>query len=150
MYVVLKYGAILVEDATRLRPCLFNITPAEIGRVVEQFYASVRSDKVLGPVFNAAIEDWPAHEAKIAAFWRGAILREPGYGGNPMQVHLANSAIKPAHFSLWLDLFRATVQRELRPEIAAAFFLLANRIGKGMSSGIENFRRPGGSPPILT
>lgn len=133
----------------RARPRMFEVTPGEISRLVSRFYARIRVDEVLGPVFNKAISDWPAHEAKIAAFWRGAILREPGYDGNPMQIHLANSEILPEHFPLWLDLFRDTANRELNPETAAAFASLADRIGNGLSYGIENFRRPEGTPPVL-
>lgn len=138
-----------MPDAAQRRPGMFEITPAEIFRVVERFYARVRADEILGPVFDAAVEDWPSHEDKIAAFWCGAILRSPGYDGNPMQIHLANATIKAEHFPIWLGLFQETVERELSPETAASFNNLAQRIGKGLSSGIENFRRPEGAPPIL-
>lgn len=134
-----------------LRPHqLFDITRAEIDRVVRRFYAEIRTHDVLGPVFNAAVTDWPEHEEKIACFWAGAILREPGYSGNPMQIHLANTNIDPAHFPVWLDLFQEVVERELTRDTASAFTLLARRIGKGLSMGIENFRQPDGAAPILT
>lgn len=136
---------------SQLRPHrLFNITRVEIDRVVTRFYAEVRKHDVLGPVFNAAVTDWPEHEGKIARFWAGAILREPGYSGNPMQIHLANRDVRPEHFAVWLDLFQRVLERELTPEVATDFALLARRIGKGLSSGIENFRRPDGAAPILT
>lgn len=138
-----------MADAQPQRPRMFEITAAEISRLVACFYARIRAHEVLGPVFGEAISDWPGHEAKIEAFWRGAILREPGYEGNPMQIHLANAAIKPEHFPLWLELFRDTANRELKPETAAAFASLADRIGNGLSYGIENFRRPDGAPPVL-
>ena len=146
----IMFGASPMADAQPERPQMFDITAAEISRVVACFYARVRAHEVLGPVFDAAIADWPAHEAKIEAFWRGAILREPGYSGNPMQIHLANAAVKPEHFPLWLDLFRDTAARELAPPAATAFAGLADRIGKGLSYGIENFRQPEGAPPVLS
>ncbi|KIC09112.1 globin family protein [Leisingera sp. ANG-M1] len=139
-----------MADTQPKRPKMFDVTAAEISRLVTVFYARIRQHEELGPVFDAAVADWPAHEAKIAAFWRGAILREEGYSGNPMQMHLANTAILPEHFPLWLDLFRDTAQRELDPETAHAFANLADRIGKGLSYGIENFRQPDGAPPVLT
>ncbi|WP_264212334.1 group III truncated hemoglobin [Leisingera thetidis] len=131
------------------RPRKFDISTAEIRRLVASFYARVRADAVLGPVFDAAVGDWAAHEEKIAAFWRGAILREPGYDGNPMQMHLANADIRPEHFPVWLALFRDTAERELAPETARAIADLADRIGKGLSYGIETFRRGGSLPPVL-
>ena len=41
-------------------------------------YAAIHQNPGLGPVFAAHVTDWPAHEAKIAAFWRNAILMERG------------------------------------------------------------------------
>lgn len=55
-------------------PPRFPITPQEIEAVVADFYAQVRLHPVLGPVFARHVTDWPAHEAKIARFWRNAIL----------------------------------------------------------------------------
>ena len=60
-------------------PPRFDVTPDDIDRVVAVFYAAVRKDDVLGPVFAAKVTDWPPHEAKIAAFWRNAILLERSY-----------------------------------------------------------------------
>ena len=136
--------------ATVAKPQMFEISAEEIEILVCRFYAQIRVHPVLGPVFNEAIQDWKAHEEKIASFWRGAILREPGYSGNPMQVHLANSDILPEHFPLWLDLFGETAHQVLQPDTALAFTHLADRIGKGLTFGIENFRREAGAPPVLS
>ena len=48
----------------------FPILPAQIETVVHAFYAAVRSHQVLAPIFASHITDWPAHETKIALFWR--------------------------------------------------------------------------------
>jgi hemoglobin len=37
--------------------------------LVDTFYARVRADGALGPIFNDAIPDWPEHLDKLAAFW---------------------------------------------------------------------------------
>ena len=37
-------------------------------KLLHYFYADVRQHRVLGPIFNAHIDDWPAHIAKIAEF----------------------------------------------------------------------------------
>lgn len=34
-----------------------SITEGDIDRLVPEFYARVRKDEVLGPIFNGAIED---------------------------------------------------------------------------------------------
>ncbi|MBV8522640.1 MAG: hypothetical protein JOY71_11045 [Acetobacteraceae bacterium] len=36
--------------------------------VVEKFYAKVRRDPLLGPIFNEAVEDWPDHIKRLCAF----------------------------------------------------------------------------------
>lgn len=55
-------------------PPRIDVTAEDITRVVTEFYAAIREHPGLGPVFAAHVTDWPAHEAKIAGFWRNAIL----------------------------------------------------------------------------
>ncbi|AXC48467.1 group III truncated hemoglobin [Paracoccus suum] len=127
----------------------FDVTPEQIDRVVATFYAAIRRHEILGPVFAGHVADWPAHEAKIARFWRNAILAEGGYDGNPMQVHRTAGDVAPAHFPHWLMLFDETLRRTLPQEPAQAWSRLAHRIGAGLRMGVEDSRpRPPG-PPIL-
>lgn len=123
----------------------FPISPAEIEKVVAAFYADVRRHPVLGPVFAAHVTDWPAHEAKIARFWRNAILLEGGYDGNPMAVHKAAGNVRAGMFIPWLNLFDQTLQRHLPPETAASWSALAHRIGRGLSLGLQEY---GGIPKL--
>ena len=74
------------------------LTADQIDTVVRKFYAAVRQDPDLAPVFANHIHDWAEHENKIASFWRNAILRERSYAGNPMQKHHAAGDVKPEHF----------------------------------------------------
>jgi hemoglobin len=130
---------------------MFEITADQIDLVVRAFYTRVRRDPNLAPIFAAHIDtpEWPTHEAKIARFWRNAILREGCYSGNPMRVHLQTPEIQPEHFALWLGLFDEVVAQELPAETARAFSALAHRIGDGFRFGIEQMRQPAGAPPIL-
>ncbi len=127
----------------------FDITADQIDRVVAAFYGAVRQHDVLGPVFNRHIDDWPGHEAKIAGFWKKAILLQPGYDGNPMQAHMAAGDVRADHFPIWLALFHATLHDMLPPEPAAAWSALAHRIGQGLRMGVEDLRQPRPGPPIL-
>ena len=126
-------------------PPRFDVTADQISRVVQTFYAAVRRHEVLGPVFAGHVTDWPAHEERIASFWRNAILYERGYDGNPMQVHRRAGDVKPAHFDDWLMLFDATLIRVLPRDPAVAWSALAHRIGAGLRMGV----RDTGGPPIL-
>ena len=127
----------------------FEITAEQIARVVRVFYAQVRQHSELAPVFAAHVEDWPAHEDKIAAFWRNAILREKGYDGSPMREHLSRPGVKAEHFPLWLGLFHDVLARELTPEQALQWGHLADRIGEGFRTGIVAMRQPKDAPPRL-
>lgn len=133
------------RQARPMIPPRFPVTAEQIDRVVAEFYASVRRHPVLGPVFAAHVTDWPAHEAKIAGFWRNAILFERSYDGNPMAVHKAAGNVRPGMFIPWLALFDATLARSLPPETAAAWSALAHRIGRGLSLGLQDY---GGIPKL--
>lgn len=128
---------------TNALPPRFDITADEIARVVARFYDAVRHHPGLGPVFAAHVTDWPAHEAKIAAFWRNAILLERSYDGNPMLAHRAAGNVKGPMFPVWLGLFDSVLNRELRADQATAWSALAHRIGSSLRMGVEGGLRFG-------
>ena len=92
---------------------------------------------------------WMAHEEKIAAFWRNAILFERSYDGNPQRVHREREAVEPEHFAVWLDLFDEVLKEKLSPELAAGWSALAHRIGRGLKMGLVHSRMEEGAVPIL-
>jgi hemoglobin len=128
----------------------FPITPTELDSVVAGFYADVRRHPKLGPVFAAHVTDWPAHEEKIARFWRNAILFERSYDGNPMAVHKAAHDIRPGMFDDWLALFDQALAQRLQPETAAQWSALAHRIGRGLRMGVVDTLTHPGEVPRLT
>lgn len=130
-------------------PPRFEVSEDEIGRVVAEFYAVVRTHPGLGPVFARHVTDWPAHEAKIERFWRNAILFERVYDGNPTAVHIAAGDVRGPMFEVWLGLFDSVLRRELKPETAAAWSALAHRIGRGLRFAVEAAQGAPGAPPKL-
>ena len=128
-----------------------QVTATEIDQVVHAFYSEVRHHPVLGPVFAAHVppDGWRAHEAKISAFWRGVILREPGFRGSPMAAHMRAGNVESWHFDHWLGLFETVVRRELESDKATAWVQLAQSIGGGLRMGVEDSRRPSGAVPKL-
>ena len=130
-------------------PPRFDITGAEIDRMMTAFYSRIRTHDVLGPIFGKYITDWDAHEAKIAAFWRNAILFERGYNGRPQQVHMQRPEVMGEHFPIWLDLFEETAHEVLTPLQAESWNALARRIGDGMRMGIEQVRAAPDAVPVL-
>lgn len=119
-------------------PPRFAVTAEQIDRVVATFYDAVRRHPGLGPVFAAHVRDWPAHEAKIARFWRNAILFERCYDGNPMAAHLAAGDVRAPMFDVWLGLFDSVLRLELPAETGAAWSALAHRIGRGLRMGVAD------------
>ena len=123
--------------------CRGYMTDADLQQLVDLFYARVREDDRIGPLFNDAVEDWPEHLDKLGAFWSSVMRTTGRYKGNPMAAHLRHArAIEPAMFDRWLELWRETA-REMLPEAdATAIIEKAERIAESLKLGL--FYRPGG------
>lgn len=114
-----------------------GIDEALIDRLVEGFYARVRDDHLIGPVFAARIEDWGPHLAQMKLFWSSVALSAGVYQGRPMPKHLP-LPVDARHFDRWLELFRETA-RDLCPPVAADHFIeRAERIAQSLELGIAN------------
>lgn len=113
-----------------------GITEPMIRNLVHSFYAEVRRDPILGPIFESRIRDWPEHLDKLSAFWSSVTLMTGRYKGRPMPVHIAIPEISRAHFERWLALFRTTAN-VVCPEPAANLFIdRAERIAESLHLGI--------------
>ena len=87
-----------------------------IERLVRGFYAKIRKDALLGPIFEARIRDWEPHLRRMCAFWSSVALMSGRYHGSPMARHLP-LPVDAAHFDRWLALFEETA-REVCPTSA--------------------------------
>jgi hemoglobin len=109
------------------------VTEADLQSLVDAFYAKVRRDPVLGPVFDRAVGDWPEHLEKLGAFWSSVMLTSGRYKGSPMAAHLRQGkAIEPAMFDRWLDLWRETAREALAAPDADAVIEKADRIAESL------------------
>jgi hemoglobin len=117
-----------------------GVTEPMIRELVNKFYARVRRDAVLGPVFEAAIDNWPAHLDKLCAFWSSVTLMTGRYKGTPMKAHAELPEINSEHFRSWLALFRATAAEICPPAAAALFADRAERIAESLQLGIALHR----------
>jgi len=116
-----------------------GIDDAMIDRLVRAFYARVRSDALLGPIFEARIRDWEPHLQRMCAFWSSVALMSGVYHGSPMAMHM-RLPVDAAHFDRWLALFEDTA-REICPPVAAEHFIeRAERIGESLELGIAGSR----------
>ena len=112
-----------------------GITEAMIERLVRNFYTKVRSDELLGPVFEARIADWEPHLAQMCAFWSSVALMSGHYHGAPMPKHLP-LPVDAEHFDRWLGLFEATAEEVCPPEAQAHFVERARRIAASLELGV--------------
>ena len=115
------------------------ITEAEIDTLVERFYDKARADTTIGPIFAAQVSNWPEHLALLKSFWASVLLGAGTFHGNPMMKHLM-LPLEPAHFQIWLTLFRETAQEVLRPEGAELILRRAERIAENFQSAIARSR----------
>lgn len=110
----------------------------EIVSLVDAFYAKVRRDEVLAPVFERAIaaDSWPVHLAKMYDFWSSVMLTTGRYKGNPMLAHLRLKTIEESMFPRWLALFRETAEELFSPEVAGIFRIKSERIAESLKLGL--------------
>lgn len=114
-----------------------GITEAMIERLVRGFYAKVRSDAVLAPVFDSKIKDWEPHLAQMCAFWSSVALMSGRYHGTPMVKHTP-LPVDADHFDRWLELFEAAAVELCPPQAAAHFVERARQIAASLEMGIAS------------
>lgn len=112
-----------------------GIDEAMIERLVRAFYARVRNDDLIGPVFAARIVDWEPHLTQICAFWSSVVLKSGRYSGRPMAKHLP-LPVDARHFDRWLALFEETARDLCPPAAAARFTAHAKTIAESLELGI--------------
>jgi hemoglobin len=122
-----------------------EITRVEISELVDRFYAKVRLDPEIGPIFNAAVDDWPAHLSLLKNFWSTVLSTERSYKGDPMAKHLELS-LDENHFARWLKLFEETASEVMSLEHAQIIVGKSHRIAANFKAAIA-FKR-GEAPPF--
>lgn len=130
-----------VDPLAKQPPLRDAVTEDGIRDLVDVFYAKIRSDSELGPIFARAIPgDWGPHLATMRDFWSSLTLTSGRYKGNPLAVHRGIEGIKPQLFDRWLALFAETCGALFTPDLAAAFVDRATRIAESFKLGL--FYRP--------
>jgi hemoglobin len=104
-----------------------------LGQLVDAFYARIRQDEALGPIFNDAVDDWPEHIGKLTDFWSSVMLGSGRYKGQPVPAHRKHrDRISPALFDRWLALWARTTDEMMLPEVASALQEKAGRIAESL------------------
>lgn len=113
-------------------------TREDISLLVHRFYAKIREDDMLGPIFNGEIaeEHWPAHLEKLTDFWESNLFGVRKFRGNPPAAHIRvdknlEHSITQVHFGRWLQLWFETIDDSFEGPLAD----LAKNRARMMSTG---------------
>lgn len=117
------------------RPALLHL--------LKHFYADVRQHQVIGPIFAAHVDNWPAHLEKIADFWSGVTGGPANYSG-PMPFKHVPLDLEECHFEAWLGLWGRHCRIWLTAPEAAQLTLAAETIGQRLRHIIAVHTPPAG------
>jgi hemoglobin len=117
-----------------------SVNEACIADMVATFYAQVRNDQLLRPIFEDAIgSHWETHLLKMNAFWSSVLLASATYKANPMLAHLQLRRLTQHHFGRWLELWRDTAGRLCSEAVAILFIQKAEMIGERLLYAISAY-----------
>lgn len=113
----------------------------DIKLLVNSFYDKVRSDALLGHIFDCVIKDrWPTHLEKMYRFWQTVLLEEHTYHGAPFPPH-AVLPVDKEHFTRWMELFTQTVEEHFTGGKATEAKWRAGKMAEMFLYKIEHYRK---------
>ncbi|WP_430403402.1 group III truncated hemoglobin [Hyphomonas sp.] len=120
-----------------------GIDDAYVSDLVDTFYARIRADATLGPIFDREIGDnWAPHLARMKDFWASVAMNAGRYSGKPVPAHMKLTGVDASHFRIWLGLFRQTLEDTAPSAEAVPYFMeRAERIASSLQ--LAMFGLPG-------
>ncbi|MBX3607231.1 MAG: group III truncated hemoglobin [Piscinibacter sp.] len=113
-----------------------DLTRARLAELVHEFYADVRADTLLGPVFDGLIGPrWEPHLLRMVEFWSTVALGTRSFRGNVYAKHMALDGVQPEHFLRWLTLWHRHTNRLLPPVDARELQRVAHGIARNLFHG---------------
>ena len=119
----------------------------EVSLLVNAFYAKIRKNELLGPIFNGHIPDdkWPEHLSKLTDFWETNLFGVAKFKGNPSAKHVQvdanmNHSIDQVHFGKWLEIWFQTIDELFDGELATKAKESARRMATGQFMVMFNNR----------
>lgn len=115
----------------------------DVKLLVNCFYYKIRTNELLGPIFNDRIKDrWPEHLEKMYRFWQTVLLGEHTYYGSPFPPH-AQLPVGHEHFLKWMELFDSTVDELFTGVKAAEAKWRASKMAEMFEIKIEHYKKVG-------
>jgi hemoglobin len=113
---------------------------ADLESLVDAFYARVRADEILGPIFDdVAHTDWDRHLPRMYDFWDAVVFGAGSFSGNPLAIHrelASRVALGGGEFGRWLSIFHQTVDERFAGRRAEEIKATASRIAAVMQHHI--------------
>lgn len=119
----------------------------DINKLVHLFYAKIRKNELLGPIFDRHISDeqWPEHLEKLTDFWETNLFGIAKFKGSPSTKHInvdknMNHTIEQTHFGVWLQLWFESIDQLFDGETAQKAKQSARKMSTGQFLAIWNNR----------
>lgn len=125
-------------------------TEDEVSNLVHTFYARVRQDEALGPIFDAHVDNWDHHLATLVDFWSSVLRRTGRFTGAPMPKHAALPELTADLFERWLRLFRENAAAQPNRAMAEHACVMAERVAQSLWMGYQMNRDPDAVPTTLS
>lgn len=94
----------------------------DLVNLMKAFYTKALVDGTIGHYFTQVVQlDMEKHLPRITDFWETVVFDAGKYQGNTMKIHEdlhEKSPFESAHFTRWIDLFKATVDEHFAGENA--------------------------------
>lgn len=130
-----------------------DYTETDIRQLVIQFYAQVRQDEQLGPIFEQNVQNWDEHLNMLCDFWSAILLGTRRFKGAPIARHAALPELSWPLFERWLEIFHQTTATLGKPALQNKADALADRIAAKLwqtyRAQSSQTRLPGTLPPGL-
>lgn len=121
-------------------------TMDDVRLLVDTFYGKIRTDMLLGGIFNRVIQDrWPEHLEKMYRFWQTVLLGEHTYYGSPFPPH-AQLPVEQKHFDAWLKLWYETIESHFEGVKADEAKWRGDKMAVMFLSKIEYYRNNSATP----
>lgn len=124
-------------------------TEQEVALLVNSFYDRVKTDPLIGKIFDDHIDDWPTHLNKMVDFWSSVLRGTARFRGNPMSTHSQLDGITQKHFERWLALFQQTTQELDNAAMRERANDLSVRIAESLWYGYQMNRQANTLPQTL-
>jgi len=112
----------------------------DIKIMVDTFYANVRKDDLLGPIFNDKLQNrWPEHLQKMYVFWQTILFDVRAYSGTPFPPH-KQLPVEKTHFDRWVLLFNTTIDAQFEGPITEEAKMRATNMAYMFNHKIDYFR----------